>query len=331
MQMVDYKRNQALLMETPAFSHETVPETDKVKRIVAEVLGEGRKLLTEPEAKAVLAAYGIPVVSTEIATDVEGAVVAARKLGFPVALKILSSDISHKSDVGGVVLDIMTPDNVHNAALAMMKEVGMLRPEARIQGFAVQQMVRRSGAYELIVGAATDPIFGPVILFGQGGTGVEVIGDRAVGLPPLNTKLARELVERTRVSKLLHGYRNRPAARLDDIYSALIQVSGLIADVSEIAELDINPLLADENGIVAVDARIRVARAAVKGPSRLAIGPYPRELEETNGEWRRKCSRLGIKPRWARPVLSHGSRGKYLLPGISRGLEFAVNERWLGT
>jgi acetyltransferase len=281
MQMVDYKRNQALLIETPASSLETVPEMDKVKRIVADVLGEGRDLLTEPEAKAVLAAYGIPVVPTEIATDVDGTMAAARKIGFPIAVKVLSFDISHKSDVGGVVLDLTTPDDVRAAALAITKRIGKLRPEARIHGFAVQQMVRRPGAHELIVGAATDPIFGPVILFGQGGTGVEVIGDRAVGLPPLNTKLARELVARTRVSKLLDGYRNRPAARHDDIYRVLIQVSQLIADISEIAELDINPLLADENGVVAVDARIRVTRSVEKGPSRLAIRPYPRELEES--------------------------------------------------
>ncbi len=280
MQMVDYKRNQALLMETPASSPETVPEMDQVKRIVAEVLREERELLTEPEAKAVLAAYGIPVVSTEIATDVNEAVSAARKLGFPVAVKILSLDISHKSDVGGVALDLMTPDAVNAAALGMMTRIRELRPDARIQGFAIQQMIRRAGVHELIVGAATDPIFGPVILFGQGGTGVEVIGDRAVGLPPLNTKLARELVERTRVSKLLDGYRDRPRARLDDIYRAIIQISQLIADVPEIAELDINPLFADENGVLAVDARIRVIRSAEKGPSRLAIRPYPRELEE---------------------------------------------------
>ncbi|MDJ0763623.1 MAG: bifunctional acetate--CoA ligase family protein/GNAT family N-acetyltransferase [Myxococcota bacterium] len=297
MQIVDYKRNQEILMETPISSPlEDAPETDKAKRIVEGVLEQGRDLLTEPEAKAVLTAYGIPVVSTEIAIDTDEAVQAAEKLGFPIAVKILSPDISHKSDVGGVALDLTNPEEVRAAVMGMSKRIKQLKSEARIQGFAVQQMVRRPDSHELIVGAATDLVFGPVILFGQGGTAVEVIGDRAVALPPLNMNLARELVSRTRVSKLLAGYRNRPSVRHDDIYRVLIKISQLIADIPEIAELDINPLLADESGVIAVDARIRAARTAEKGPKRFAIRPYPRELEEYTDFNGRRIQLRPIRP-----------------------------------
>jgi acetyltransferase len=281
MHMVDYKQNQLLLIETPASSLELIAETADVNHIVATALEEEREHLTEPEAKSVLAAYGIPTARTEIALNADDAVDIARKIGFPVALKVVSSDISHKSDVGGVVLDLSTPDEVQSAAVAMLKRVAFLKPNSKIQGFSVQQMIRKPGAHELILGAASDPVFGPIILFGQGGTAVEVVGDRAVGLPPLNMKLAQELVARTRVSKLLGGYRDRPPVLLDEIYHALIQISKLIADVPEIVELDINPLLADEDGVVAVDARIRVIRTVETGAGRFAIRPYPRELEET--------------------------------------------------
>lgn len=281
MQMVNYRRNQDLLMETPAsLPVEFTPEADAVRQTVANALGAGRDLLTEPEAKAVLAAYGIPVVETRVAASAEGAAATATEMGLPVAVKVLSHDISHKSDVGGVVLDLDTPQAVKTAVEAMCRRIQDLRPDARIEGYTVQKMARRPGAHELIVGATTDPVFGPVILFGQGGTAVEIIGDRAVALPPLNENLARELVSRTRVAKLLAGYRNRPAANRDAIYRALMQVSQLIADIPEVQELDINPLLADERGVIAVDARIRVKQTIVKGPERLAIRPYPKELEE---------------------------------------------------
>jgi acetyltransferase len=198
-----------------------------------------------------------------------------------VALKILSPDITHKSDVGGVALDLDTPEAVRAAAAAMSARLARHQAGARLSGFTVQEMARRPGAHELIVGAATDATFGPVLLFGQGGTAVEVIGDRAVGLPPLDMGLARDLISRTRVCRLLEGYRGRPAADLEAVCLALLQVSQLIIDIPEIAELDINPLLADERGVLALDARIRVAPAPAPGPERLAIRPYPAGLEET--------------------------------------------------
>jgi acetyltransferase len=281
LQVVQYRRNQDLLMEVPpSRSSEFAHDREKAQAVVASAVAEGREMLSEPEAKAVLAAYSVPVVDTRIARTIEEAVKVAAEIGFPVALKILSPDITHKSDVGGVALDLEHPQAVDDAAKAMQKRLQEYRPNARLQGFSVQSMARRPTAQELIVGTTTDAVFGPVILFGQGGTAVEVVADRAVGLPPLNTVLARELISRTRVSKLLAGYRDREPADITAISRTLIQLSHLIADIPQIVELDINPLLADEHGVLALDARMRVAAAAASGLDRFAIRPYPDELEE---------------------------------------------------
>lgn len=280
MQTVQYHRNQKLLMEVPASVSDAFAEDRAaVRAIVKEVLAAGRSALSEPEAKKVLAAYGIPVVPTRAARTVEDAVQCAKEIGFPVALKILSPDIVHKSDIGGVVLDLEDADSVASAATAMNRRLHELRPDARPGGFSVQSMVRKAEAHELILGVATDPVFGPVILFGQGGIAVEVTADHAVALPPLNMALARDLISRTRISKLLAGFRHRPAANQDAICHALIRISHLIIDIPEIVELDINPLLADASGVVALDARISVRKAEQSGVDRLAIRPYPEELE----------------------------------------------------
>jgi acetyltransferase len=281
MQIVQYNRNQQLLMEVPAsVSHAVEEDRVTARAIVKEVLASGRSVLSEPEAKRVLAAYGIPVVQTRSVRSVEEAAQCAAEIGFPVALKILSPDITHKSDVGGVVLDLEDAESVATAAAAMNKRLHELRPGAALAGFSVQSMVRRPDARELIVGVATDPIFGPVILFGQGGIAVEITADHAVALPPLNMTLARDLISRTRVSKLLAAYRNRTAANTDAICQTLIHISHMIVDIPEIAELDINPLLADADGVIALDARIGVRHAEKSGVERLAIRPYPEELEE---------------------------------------------------
>jgi acetyltransferase len=169
---------------------------------------------------------------------------------------------------------------VKRTAEAMLAKVAAARPEARIEGFTVQPMIVRPAAHELIIGVKEDPQFGPVIMFGQGGTAVEVVADRAIGLPPLNMKLAHELMERTRVFRLLGGYRDRPSADLDAVAMSLIKVAQLVADHAEITELDINPLLADPGGVIALDARVRVAARAGAAIERLAIRPYPKELEE---------------------------------------------------
>lgn len=280
--LATYRRNQALLLEAPTASENGPPDLAAARVPIDAALAEGRDMLDELEAKAVLKAYGIPTVPTVAVEPSAGAAAtAARELGCPVALKILSPDLSHKSDVGGVRLDLQDENDVRHAADEMLARVRELRPQARITGFTVQTMVRRPRAHELIVGASVDPVFGPVLLFGQGGTAVEVVADRAIALPPLNRVLARELVSRTRVARLLAGYRDRPPARLDAICDVLIALSQMMADLPELAELDINPLWADDDGVIALDARMRVSRSAQAGAAQFAITPYPAELEES--------------------------------------------------
>jgi len=276
----NYRQNQALLLEAPpAAGTPPVADLQPVHAMVARVLADRREWLTEPEAKAVLQACGIPVVATVVtAVSPREVVAAAQHIGYPVALKILSPQITHKSDVGGVTLDIADDAALSTAAAAMLARVVLHQPGAEVTGFTVQRMVRRPRALELIVGAHVDPLFGPVVLFGQGGTAVEVVADRAVALPPLNPPLARALVASTRVARLLAGWRDVPAADMDAIVATLCAVSALLAEVPQIAELDINPLLADADGVVALDARIRVSAAAPGGGAAFAIRPYPMEL-----------------------------------------------------
>jgi acetyltransferase len=281
LHVVQYRRNQQLLMEVPP----SVPDDFEVKahearQIIARVLADGRSVLTEPEAKDVLAAYGIPVVETRVAGSLEELPAAVAGLSWPVVLKILSPDISHKSDIGGVVLGLSSIEELHKAAGEMLKRCVERAPEARITGFTVQPMIRRPHAYELIAGIAVDATFGPIALFGQGGTAVEVIADKAVSLLPLNLKLAAELVSRTRISRLLAGFRDRAPVDRRALELVLVRLSQLAVDIAEITELDINPLLADEHGVIALDARIRIAPASGAAADRLAIRPYPTELEE---------------------------------------------------
>jgi len=283
MQIVQYRRNQNLLMQVPpSLPHDFLPDRIKAREIVRAALAEGRSMLSEAEGKELIAAYGIPTVETRIAQSPQEAAQCAQQIGFPVALKILSPDINHKSDVGGVALDLETAQAVQEAAQAMRKRLQELQPNARLRGFTVQAMARRPQAHELIIGVTSDPVFGPVILFGQGGIAVEVMNDHALSLPPLNMTIARDLVSRTRVAKLLDGYRNRPAADIDAVCRSLTQISHLVVDMPEVAELDINPLLADGNGVIALDARVRIVPAALgaSGHAHLAIRPYPDELEE---------------------------------------------------
>lgn len=279
MHLVNFHQNQSSLMQVPtSLPIEFDPDSPHVARLIRERLDSNTLVLGEADSKEILSAYSIPVVETVVARSEEEAVQAASRIGYPIALKVVSSQITHKSDVGGVALNIQTETGLRTAMQEIRERVSRLRPDAIVDGFAVQQMLRRPGAHELIIGVTMDTIFGPTILFGHGGTGVEVIGDRAVGLPPLNFKLAHDLIFQTRISKLLAGYRDRPAADVHGIAKALVCVSQLISDHPEIVELDINPLLADDKGVVALDARVRIARCA--NAERLAIRPYPKELEE---------------------------------------------------
>ncbi len=281
LQGMQYRRNQELLFETPpAEADASAPESATARAIVDNAVRENRAMLSEPEAKAILRAYGIEVAQTRSAPDIDAALAAAAQLGYPVALKILSPDITHKSDVGGVVLDIQTPERLREVAATMLAGVRALLPLAALHGFSVQAMIRRPHARELIVGVSTDPVFGPVILFGQGGTATEKIADTALAMPPLNNYLTRDLMARTRVAKQLDAYRDRPAANRKAIEFVLLRVSQLLADLAEVIELDINPLLADEHGVIALDARMRIAPAPQNGSERFAIRPYPSHLEE---------------------------------------------------
>jgi acetyltransferase len=291
LHLLEHRRAQELLMETPpslpaGFS----PDVAAARREIQRAQQEGRTILSEAESKAVVQAFGVPVVDTRVAADAEQAEQLAAELGYPVALKILSPDVSHKSDVGGVALDLETAEDLRRAAKAMAERLATRLPGARLAGYTVQRMERRPGAHELIAGVASDAVFGPVVLFGHGGTAVEVLGDRAMELPPLNLKLGRSLIERTRVARLLAGFRGRAPADLGALSSALVRIAQIAVDLPELRELDVNPLLADERGVVALDARILVepprpaldtAHAAIEPGGHLAIRPYPRELEET--------------------------------------------------
>jgi acetyltransferase len=281
-----YTLAQEALMRTPPFEPERMRVADEAARaIMRTAASSGRSLLNEVEAKAVLSAFGIPTVPTRVAKspdEVESIATALLEQASSVVVKIFSDDISHKSDVGGVRLGLHSPREARHAAERMLERAHALRPEARLQGFTVQPMVVRPKAEELLLGVYEDRLFGPMILFGTGGTAAEIIRDTAVALPPLDLELAHDLMEQTRVHKLLEGYRDRPETNLAEIAESLVRLSRLVVDCPAVRELDINPLLADETGVVALDARIRIEPSEVEeeGPNpQLAIRPYPDQWE----------------------------------------------------
>ena len=270
----------------PAMPDAFQPDTAAAKGIVAAALADGRHWLDPIEVKALLEAYDIPMVATFAASDAEQAADYASRLlaqGTTVVLKINSRDIVHKSDVGGVVLNLTSPEAVRTAAADILARAKASRPEARISGVIVQAMVVKAKARELILGLADDPTFGTVIVFGRGGTAVEIINDKALALPPLDLQLANDLITRTRVSRLLPAYRDVPAVKPDAVALALVKLAQMAADIPEIRELDINPMLADETGVMAVDARVAVGRVEAKfrgsGPSNFAVRAYPSQWE----------------------------------------------------
>lgn len=291
--IVNYSRAQAALLDTPpSFAEGYAPDVARARKAIAAALAQKRRWLDPIEVNELLAAYEIPATPTVLATDAKAAVVAARPFlaaGQRVVLKILSPDITHKSDIGGVALNLDREETVAAAAEAILAAARTRRPDARITGLIVQPMIHKPNARELIMGVADDPTFGPVIAFGSGGTAVEIVNDKAIALPPLDIKLARDLIGRTRIAKLLGAYRDVPAADIDAIASTLVKLSQLVADIGEICELDLNPILAAADGVIALDARIAVAPIASprNQPSgvnpRLSIQPYPqhRVREET--------------------------------------------------
>lgn len=283
MQLVRYARAQDELMRTPpAMVEGAPPDTAKVDEIIIAALAAGRNVLSEAEGKDILAAYGIPVARTLIAASpAEAGNVAAGLLRdhASVVVKILSDDITHKSDVGGVHLDLATAAAVEAAATRMLARVKEVQPGAYIKGFTLSPMISRPDAFELIAGMSVDETFGPLILFGAGGTAVEAVADTALALPPLDMALARDLVSNTRVSRVLAGYRTRKGADLDAIGMALVRLSALVCRHSAIREIDINPLLADESGVIALDARVVIADEARAPRTPQVIRPYPVEWE----------------------------------------------------
>jgi acetyltransferase len=280
-QLVRYARAQEELTRTPPSMPEDLRlKTEAAGATIAAALAAGRSTLSEVEAKALLACYGLPVVPTEVGSSpAEVATHAARWIGSHGAcvVKILSDDITHKSDVGGVRLGLERAEEAQHAAEDMLERVARLKPQARVKGFTVQPMIRRPRAIEIIAGMSVDPTFGPLLMFGAGGTSVEVVRDTAHALPPLDLNLAHDLVRQTRVWRLLQGYRDRPAADVAAIAEALVRLSYLVARHPEVREIDINPMLADETGIVALDARVRVEEPAGHPRVPMAIRPYPSE------------------------------------------------------
>ena len=276
--MWKYTDNLQALYETVRFTKDAASKLDRdtAASIIENARNSDRLLLTEAESKELLKAYGIPTVPTHIATSADDAVAVAKEMGFPVVLKLHSETVTHKTDVGGVQLNLNDDQAVRSAFDAIKAGVSAKHSIADFLGVTVQPMIKLSDAYELIIGSSIDPQFGPVVLFGMGGSLVEVFKDRALGLPPLNTTLARRMMERTKIFDALKGVRGRPPVDIAALEQLLVNFSQLVAEQKWIAELDINPLLASHEGLVALDARVVIHDVldASQLP-RLAIRPYP--------------------------------------------------------
>ncbi|GKS91512.1 bifunctional acetate--CoA ligase family protein/GNAT family N-acetyltransferase [Acidovorax sp. SUPP2539] len=285
--IASFYQNQQLLQQTPPpLTSLAKPDIEGARLMIESVLAERRHVLTEMESKTLLAAFNVPVTKTLLARSAHEAMMIATQLGFPVALKIDSPDVSHKSDVGGVALDIHTGAAARDAYTDMVQRVARLQPGARIQGVTVQKMARARRGREICIGLVTDDPFGPVITFGAGGTMIELIDDRAMELPPLNQFLARRLIERSRVAETLGEWRGASAANREALEQVLLRVSEMVCALPQLREMDINPLIVDEQGAVAVDARIVVGHAAQSMGGRsehyshLSILPYPARYEQ---------------------------------------------------
>jgi acetyltransferase len=276
-----YYRNQRTLLQAPGpLAHQAAPDVKGARLVIDTALAERRNLLSETEGKALLAAFHIPIAQAVLARSARDAMLMAQEMGFPVAMKIDSPDIPHKSDVGGVRLNLRDAEGVRSAYREMIDEVGGKRPDARLSGVTVERMVARPHGRELIVGVIRDSVFGPAITVGMGGRAVEVLRDRAVALPPLNPFLVRAMIGRTRVSRLLGAFRRMPAVDMQALESVLLRVSEMVCELPQIEEFEINPLIADEGGAIAVDARAVVSEVP---PMRnryahMAIHPYPADL-----------------------------------------------------
>jgi acetyltransferase len=279
--MVEFHRNQELLTETPpSIPMGFTPELERVRDFVARRMAEGGGWLTTDEALDLIAAYGVPISAARVASSPAEAAGQAAEIGFPVALKIRAREILHKRAAGGVALDLEDARAVERAAEGMLARIAAAGHATEGIGFTVQAMAHRPDAVELILGMVDDLAFGPVMLIGHGGTAAEVIDDKAMALPPLNTTLAHAALARTRVSRILAGFPGTPPADREGVALSLVKLGQLVADVPEIAEMEVNPLIADASGVLALDARIRLAQPRLPSTRRFAIRPYPKALEQ---------------------------------------------------
>jgi len=278
--LLDYYHNQQLLLQVPEpFSYPNQSDIAGARLIIERVAAEHRKILTTIESKAILRAFGIPITQTLAAKTAMDALIAAESLGFPVVMKINSPDITHKQDVGGVQLNIKNADAVRHVFNELIDNARKKQPDANILGVTVEKMYKTTNDRELMVGVLNDPIFGPVINFGAGGSLVEVMQDRALALPPLNQYLVKHVIARTHIARILGEFRNKPAVNLDAIETVLLRVSNMACELPQIQEMDINPLIVNDKEIMAVDARIVINFSQHSIPySHMAIHPYPNYL-----------------------------------------------------
>ncbi len=277
-----YYRNQKLLMQMPGpFSpHHAEPDVETARLIIEGAMQEHRKVLTEMESKAVLSAFHIPVAKTMVAHSPNEALLIAQQLGFPVAMKVNSHDITHKSDAGGVLLNLGNAHEVRAAYQHIQDNILLNRPNAHVDGISIEPMIVKPNGRELMIGVTSDPVFGPVITFGAGGTTVEIMGDRTVALPPLNNFLVRDLIQGTHVSKMLGAFRHMAPANMEALEDVLLRVSEMACELPLLKEMDINPLILDENGALAADARVVVEyrQPSADRYAHMAIHPYPAHL-----------------------------------------------------
>ncbi len=280
--VANFHQNQRLLQQTPrALSGAALPDLEGAQILIESALADGRQVLSEMESKALLGAFHVPVTRTVLARSQTEAIVVAEQMGFPVVMKINAADVTHKSDVGGVVLNVRNAAEVRSQYAEILASVQRALPQARLDGVTLQSMRRGRHGRELYIGVFRDPLFGPVIAFGAGGTRVEVVRDTTLEFPPLNRFLARRMIERTRIAETLGEFRGAPAIDFEPLEALLVAVSEMVCELPWIAEMDINPVIVDENGLAAVDARVVLDPSVGATPARhahMAIMPYPSHL-----------------------------------------------------
>lgn len=279
--LFDYRRNQNLLMQAPSpLSEDTPADREGARLIMQQARSEGRMVLSLRESKAILSAFRIPNHPSVLARDANEAMIVAESLGYPLAIKISAPALTHKTDVGGVRLNVQSAQSVRHQVQEMLDKVRAHHPDVAIEGVTLERMAEVGHARELLVGVSRDPVFGPVIAFGMGGVAVEVLHDRALALPPLNPLLAERLMQRTRAAKMLGAFRGALPVPVGALEQVLLRISEMVCELPEIAGLDINPLMAGELGVVAVDARIELAELHPGLPryAHMAIHPYPAHL-----------------------------------------------------